>query len=294
MNVRKSSPTLPVAAIIVTYNTRTLTLAAINALLRSSVLPERIIVVDNASTDGTFEAIQARYLTVECIRFSTNEGFAKANNYALSLLTTETYAWLVNSDTEVHKDTLGVLYAYAEAHPNVGMVGPTMVYPDGSLQSVGGYFPSVINVFRYLVPFGVIFPPRIRGTFHDIALFPQPIFGEKKVDYVTGAACLLRRSALEKAGVLGEQYFMYFEETDLAWRLKKQGYVVLALRTPPVMHVYGGSYKRAHDKKRLEQFLESLVVFVKTNYTGVRRIAILFLVRLFGSFSIMLRSLKQS
>ncbi len=284
-----------VAAIVVSFNTKDLTLAALRALTRSSILPSRIIVVDNASTDGSGEAIQAQFPQVELIRWTENKGFAKANNHALSLLTSETYAWLVNSDTEVHPDTLSTLIAYAEAHPHVAMLGPTMMYPDGSPQSIGGYFPSVCNVLRYLLPVTTLLPPYIRGSLHDMALYPQrDTYIDMPIDYVTGAACFLRRSALQKAGVLGEQYFMYFEETDLAWRLKKQGYVVLALRTPPVMHVYGGSYKRAHDKKRLEQFLESLVVFVKTNYTGVRRIAILFLVRLLGPFSIMLRSLKQS
>lgn len=279
-----------VTAIVVSYNTCDLTRRALLALKNSHTRIQRIIVVDNASRDGSASMVKKEFPDVMVIENAKNVGFAVANNQALKQCT-QTYAWLVNSDTEVHKDTLQALVAYLDMNETVAMVGPQLVYPDGSLQSVGGYFPTVSNVLRYLIPITSVFPRSLRARYRDIALFPQiPPKEGIALDYVTGAACLLRVSALKEVGFLGEEYFMYFEETDLAWRLKARGYTVMAIATPPVMHVYGGSYKRAHDSARLKQFLRSLSLFVRKYYTGVRRYTIMCAIAVLGPLSILVKT----
>ena len=113
------------------------------------------------------------------------------------------------------------------------------------------------------------------------------------MDYVTGAASVIRRSALDKSGLLGEDYFMYFEETDLCWRLQKNGWEILSINTDPVMHIYGGSFKTAFDKRRLRLFLESLKIFVKKNYVGYKKWIILIEIFLFGQLSLVVKKLKN-
>jgi GT2 family glycosyltransferase len=201
--------------------------------------------------------------------------------------------WLLNSDTEVGESSLEQLYVYINTHNDVGVVGPQLVYADQRLQSVGGFFPTVMNVFLYLFPIHNGLPLRVRKNFKTIACAPQQIPPEGlPLDYVTGAALLVRKQALDNVGGLGEEYFMYFEETDLCWRLHMHGWKIKVISTQPVVHIYGGSYKHARDKKRLGMFLQSLKIFIKKNYTGWKKNSMLAEIFLGGHFSIFLKTLR--
>lgn len=286
--------TVPVSVIIISYNTKTYTRNALTALFASNVNPAQVIVVDNASTDGSDDMVEKEFSNVQLIRSKENIGFAKANNIVIKKYVNQPYVWLLNSDTETGEKTLQELYEYLEAHPHVAAVGPQLVYPDGTLQSVGGGFPRFWNVFLYLFPVLWLVPLRFRRSLNTIAWLPQPLLREgKKIDYATGASLMLRKSALDNVGLLGEQYFMYFEETDLCFRLWRSGKEVHVVDTEPVMHVYGGSFKRKHAPDRLKYFLDSLVIFVQTYYRGFSKWSILCLVRLGGSFSIRVKSLRK-
>ena len=103
----------------------------------------------------------------------------------------------------------------------------------------------------------------------------------------------LRKAALDQAGLLGEDYFMYFEETDLCWRLKKAGWEVKAIATDPIKHVYGGSFGAKYDPKRLKMFLESLKIFVKKNYRGFNKNVMLLELFLFGRLSLIIKKFKK-
>lgn len=285
---------LPVSVVIVSFNTRDLTRKTLQALYNSSVLPEQVIVVDNNSQDDTAEMVKNEFPNAVLISSKENLGFAKGNNKGIIEAATQPYIWLLNSDTETGKNTLEELVAYMEKHPDVGALGPQMMYPDKSLQSVGGFFPSVVNVFYYLFPITYFLPISWRVRLKSIALFPQPIpQSGLDVDYVTGAAVLLRRAALDQIGLMPEDYFMYFEETDMCWRLKKAGWKMRVIPTDPVMHVYGGSFKSKYDKKRLTLFQESLAIFVKKNFSGLTKNLILLELRCFGALSIFLKQFKK-
>lgn len=284
---------IPVSVIIVSFNTRDLTRKALLSLRGSNKQPAQIIVVDNDSHDDSVQMIKSEFPEVVLVENKENSGFAKANNLAIRMAD-QPYIWLLNSDAEAGKNTLGELYDYMEKNPKVGALSPQLIYPNKELQSFGGFFPGCLNVFLYLLPLSYLLPKQIKRRFKALAIYPQPI-PEKgiELDYVTGAASFLRKEALDKAGLLGEDYFMYFEETDLCWRLKKTGWKVMAINTEPVMHVYGGSFKTRHDAKRLGLFLESLGKFVRKNYKGVKKNVILLEIWLFGRASIMLKSLKN-
>jgi len=137
-------------------------------------------------------------------------------------------------------------------------------------------------------------PLNIKRKIKALGLYPQPIPDSGlELDYVTGAAMFLRKKTLDEVGLLGEDYFMYFEETDLCWRMKKAGWKVVAINTDPVMHVYGGSFKTKYDRKRLKLFLESLMIFVRKNYKGIKKYIILLEVLSLGRLSIALKSFKR-
>lgn len=283
--------TMSVSLVIVNWNTPALTCAAIASVRQGSVVPAEIIVVDNGSGDGSVETIQQQFPSITVVGLNENLGFAKANNFAIREHATQPYVWLLNSDTEVGAHSLEELVQFLDDHDGVGAVGPQLVYPDGSLQSVGGYFPTVPNVKRYLLPVGVLLPAPLRARLHNIGLAPQPFPKEgREIDSVTGAALLLRKKALDEVGLLGEEYFMYFEEMDLCKRLALAGWKRVVIGCDPVMHIAGGSFQKKEDPERLRYFLESLVVFTNKWYRGPRRWGVVFLVRVLGPFSIWLKS----
>ncbi len=292
MNAAK--PRVPVSVIVVNWKTPDLTCKALAALYNSTVAPEQIIMVDNASGDETVERVQREFPEVIILENQENVGFAKANNQAIRTVVNQPFVWLLNSDTETGAKSLAQLVEHISANPRVGAVGPQLVYPTRAWQSVGGFFPTPINVLYYLIPFTWFLPAAWRRRLHSLALYPQPIPETGLVlDYVTGAAVLLRRAALDKVGLLAEEYFMYFEETDLCWRLGQAGWECHVISTDPVMHVYGGSYKTAFDPRRLRRMLDSLWLFVNKNYRGPRRSVIAAEVKILGPLSLLLKRLKN-
>ena len=284
---------LPVSVILVSFNTKDLTRKALLALYNSGKLPEQVIVVDNDSRDGSVQMINDEFPEALLIESKENLGFAKGNNLGIKQLATQPYIWLLNSDTETSKNSLEQLVVYMENHREIGALGPQMVYPNKEFQSVGGFFPSAANVFYYLFPVAFFLPKSWRKKLRSIAVFPQQIPPQGlELDYVTGAAALLRRSALDQAGLMPEEYFMYFEETDMCWRMKQAGWKMMVINAEPVMHVYGGSFKTKYDPRRLKLFQGSLIKFVRKNYTGWKKRAILTEIFLFGGLSIFLKKLK--
>ena len=285
---------VPVTVVIVNYKTPALTRRALLALYNSSVQPAEVILVDNNSQDNTIEIVKQEFPQVKLIVNQDNLGFAKANNQAIRQFSTQPYIWLLKSDTETGKKSLEELFDFMTTHPKVGALGPQLVYPTRAWQSVGGYFPSISNVFMYLIPFTVFLPKFIRRKLKSLVIFPQALPKEsREIEYVTGAALLLRKEALDKVGLLSEEYFMYFEETDLCLRLKRAGWEVKVVDTDPVMHVYGGSFKTKYDPKRLKIFLTSLTLFVNKNCVGFKKAIILAEIVVLGPISLLLKRLKS-
>lgn len=289
-----AKPRVPVSVIVVNWKTPDLTCKALIALYNSTVIPEQVIMVDNASGDETVARVRHQFPDVIILENQENVGFAKANNQAIRTVVNQPYVWLLNSDTETGPQSLAQLVEYVVANPRVGAVGPQLVYPTRAWQSVGGFFPTPTNVLYYLIPLTWFLPAAWRRRLHSLALYPQPIPETGlKLDYVTGAAVLLRRAALDEVGLLAEEYFMYFEETDLCWRLHQAGWGRHVIPTDPVMHVYGGSYKTAFDPRRLRRMLDSLLLFVTKNYRGARRSLIVGEIKLLGSLSLVLKRFKN-
>ncbi|HSR89205.1 MAG TPA: glycosyltransferase family 2 protein [Candidatus Udaeobacter sp.] len=285
---------LPVSAIITTYKTKDFALKALAALYAAASLPKQVIVIDNNSNDGTVEALRAAFPQAEYVVNEKDLGYAGSNNRAIREFATEPYVWLLSSDTETGAHSMEQLYQFIELHPEVGAVGPQLVYPDRSWQSVGGFFPTPLNVFLYLLPITKLLPAAVRRKLKLIGLFPQAIpDGGIELDYVTGAAILLRKKALDKVGLMSEDFYMYFEDTDLCLRLRKDNWKCVVINSDPVMHVYGGSFKTKYDKRRLKITLDSLVLFINKHYSGWKKYVMIFEVKLLGPMSLLIKRLKN-
>jgi len=200
------------------------------------------IVVDNASGDGTVEAIRARFPAVTVVARDTNVGFAAGNNEAMRLARGECM-FLLNPDTVLPEGALVELLEVADANPRAGAIGPKLLNPDGSLQYSCRRFPRPWAALFRNTLFGRLFP-REHWT-RDYVMADWDHDELRDVDWVSGAAVLLRRAAVAEVGGLDEGYFWGSEDVDYCRRLAKAGWRVLYTPRPAIVHVIGGSTDRA-------------------------------------------------
>jgi hypothetical protein len=195
------------------------------------------IVVDNGSTDGSIEVMRGEFPTVRLIANTHNQGFPAANNQGLAVAQGR-YVLLLNPDTEVVEDALATMVAFADGHPDVGVVGPQLLNPDGSVQSSRRRFPTLATAFfesTWLQPYA---PRRLLERYY---VLDRPDDATQDVDWVKGAALLARREALERVGPMDEKFFMYSEELDWCRRFREAGWRVVYLPTAQVVHHEGKS-----------------------------------------------------
>ncbi len=206
----------------------------------------QVIVVDNASPDGSAEMVRAEFPTVHLIANRENRGFTAANNQGLAVARGR-HLLLLNPDTEVVGDALATMVAYADAHPEVGALGPQLRYPDGSLQPSRRRFPTFATA---LVESTVVQEWwRDNAILHRYYLADVPPDRVQPVDWLVGACLLVRREVYEQIGGLDEGFFMYSEELDWCKRIKeaprgelgRTGWQVVYLPTATVVHHEGKS-----------------------------------------------------
>jgi GT2 family glycosyltransferase len=195
-----------------------------------------VVVVDNASADGTVEMIRAEYPEVALVANGTNEGFAAATNTGIRLGAAP-YVLVLNPDTRVPAETLDRLVEVMEARLRVGVCGCRLVREDGSFDHAARRaFPTVLGAIGHFTGAG-------RGDRAPRALAqyraPDVVSGE--VDAVNGAFMLIRRSALAEVGLFDERYWMYMEDLDLCFRLREAGWITWYEPSVTVTHVKGGS-----------------------------------------------------
>ncbi len=217
--------------IIVNWNGKADTLACLASLRKISYLSRHILVVDNASADGSVEAIRAQFPEVEVLVNDKNERFARANNQGIqkALVAGADLVLLLNNDTEVAPDFLDHLVSAAESRSDVGMVAPKIYYQ---------YDPQLIWFAGGRINFwtGRILHRGLRQR--D---FPPKYDSPEVVDFLTGCAILAKRECLEKAGLLDESYYMYAEDVDWCWRARQAGLVCLLQPAAKIWHKVGAS-----------------------------------------------------
>lgn len=221
-----------VSVIVVSYNTKDLLRACLASAMRRGT---EIIVVDNGSADGSAEMVEREFPTVALIRAPGNIGFAAGNNLALRRARGR-HCLLLNPDAALVDGTTDALAAYLDEHADVGVVGPTVRFPDGRFQSSGFDFPNVSSELRQSR--SVEWLARVMGGGpRTAAAGADP----EDVDWVDGACLMIRREVVDAVGLLDEQYFLYGEEVDWCYRVKRAGWRVVAVRTASALHHRGQS-----------------------------------------------------
>jgi N-acetylglucosaminyl-diphospho-decaprenol L-rhamnosyltransferase len=197
-----------------------------------------VIVVDNASTDGSPGMVRAEYPDVRLVVNDENRGFTAANNQGLAL-SRGRYILLLNPDTEIMGDALATMVSYLDLHSRVGALGPQLRYPDGSLQSSRRRFPTFATA---LVESTVVQQWWADNrVLHHYYMLDTPDDRTQPVDWLVGACLLVRRQVYEQVGGLDEGYFMYSEELDWCRRIKDAGWEVVYLPAATVVHHEGKS-----------------------------------------------------
>lgn len=236
-----------VTVIIVSYNTRELTLKAVETLLANAGdVRMRVVVFDNASADGSAEAVAARFPEVEVIAHGENIGFARANNLVAETATSE-WLLLLNPDTETHPRAVENLLAFARAHPEAGIYGGRTVFPDGSLNPSSCWrrmtaWSLVCNAFGLsrLFPASALFNPEAYGGWRRDSV--------RQVDIVVGCFLMIPTRLWRELGGFDRSYFMYGEEADLCLRARAAGYRPMITPTAQIMHLVGAATHVASEK----------------------------------------------
>ena len=219
-----------VAAVVVSFNTRKFTVRCVQALLDSDAPLREILVVDNASSDGSAAAVEALSARVRVIRAGRNLGFGAANNLGMRSSSADYFA-LVNSDAFVEGCALGRLRDHLLNHPKVGVVGPQLLNEDGSPQESRFYFPTPLRAWWENLG-GPRLSAKPPGNPHRESV---------RVEWLSGACLMIRRAVWEEVGGFDESFFLYSEETDWQRRIVNAGWEIHWVNAARVMHVGGGS-----------------------------------------------------
>ena len=254
--------------VVVNHNTRDL----LGSCLESAVAEPAgaVVVVDNASTDGSAEMVRARFPQVRLVVNQANPGYGAAANQGIRACAGRVVL-LLNSDTRVERGALAALGAYFQAHPAVGLAGPQLRYPNGAPQASCYADPTPLHVL--LEETTLI--RRIAATpgLRELFVHTQLRHRAGQVPWVLGAALAVRRSAFEVVGGFDERFFMYAEEVDLSYRLRAAGWETHFTPAAAVMHV-GGASTRQRRAAMARQYFRSLMLFYQLHYSRQRQAAL--------------------
>jgi N-acetylglucosaminyl-diphospho-decaprenol L-rhamnosyltransferase len=233
--------------IIVNYRTPALVVDCLHSL-HADVRAEldcRVLIVDNASGDGSVEHIRtaikaADWRWADVLPLPRNDGFASGNNAAIraSLQTgcSPTYFHLLNPDTYIRPGAVSRLLDFMESHPRVGIAGSRLENADGSPQCAAFHFHGVLSELERGLRFGLISKLLERWM-----VAPKPRDVAHKTDWVNGASMMIRRDVLESIGLMDENFFLYYEETDFCFRARQAGWLTWHVPASRVVHLEGQS-----------------------------------------------------
>lgn len=261
--------------IIVSYNVKNLLRQCLASIPEAAGgLSVETIVVDNRSSDNTATMVRQEFPAVTCIESDRNGGYAYANNIGLNMLLArrETtgelsrYVLLLNPDTLLPPGTLSAMVAFLDDNPDAAVAGPRLIRPDGSLDlACRRSFPSPeVSLYR-MVGLSRLFPRHRRFARYNLTyLDPNDIV---EVDSVVGAFMLLRSNILDEVGLLDEDFFMYGEDLDWAYRIKQHGWKVLYNGTVQAIHYKGASSRQRSTQSTIE-FYRAMLTFFRKHYSS--------------------------
>ncbi len=230
-----------VSVVIPSWNTRDLLAVCLDHVFNLERPPAEVIVIDNASADGSADMVAERFPAVRLQRNARNEGFAIGCNQGIRLAN-EPYILLLNADTEMAQDALEVLVRFLDANPEYGAAAPRLVHPGGGTQRACQAFPNLLTPLFFATPFERWFPnsPELvryfeRGFDHE---------HERDINQPPAACFLVRRSALDAVGLFDESLWLFFNDVDLSRRLVAAGWRTRFLPQTVVAHHVGASTRQ--------------------------------------------------
>ena len=251
---------LDLSIVIVSWNTRGILHDCLSSVYEeTNNVSFEVIVIDNASTDGSGEMVKSEFPQVILLENRKNRGFAAANNQGITIAKGR-YVLLLNSDTVILDNAIARTVAFADAHTDAAVVGCRVLNPDRTLQRTCFMFPSILNMllsssYLYKLFSKSKFFGRERMTWWDRS-------DVRGVDVVTGCLMLVRREAIEQVGGMDEQFFMYGEETDWCYRFKEAGWKVMFTPCAEIIHL-GGASSRQKQSEMILQLRGSILLFMK-------------------------------
>ena len=251
---------MDVSVIIVNWNTENLLRDCLTSVYEQTMnIDYEVIVVDNGSTDGSTEMIKHNFPQVSLIQNKGNRGFAAANNQAIAMAQGR-YVLLLNSDTVVLNKAIEKTMSFADVHPKAGAIGCRVLNPDGTMQLTCFMFPSILNMLLESTYLYKLFPKnRFFGRERMTWWLRNDV---REVDVVTGCFILVRREAIKQVGTMDESFFMYGEETDWCYRLKKNAWKVMFTPVGQIIH-YGGQSTAKTPVTMIIQLRLSILQFMK-------------------------------
>ncbi|MDR3609545.1 MAG: glycosyltransferase, partial [Ignavibacteriaceae bacterium] len=257
---------MDLSIIIVNYNVKEFLQNLLHSISKSSdQITREIIIIDNASDDGSVEFIKDNFPDVNLISNKTNLGFSKANNIGMKIAKGK-YILLINPDTLISEDTFEIMTAFFEENPNVGLAGCKILNPDGTLQlACRRSFPGPWTSFCKVTGLSNLFPQnKLFARYNLTYLDPDSTY---EVDAISGSFMMFRKEVYDKIGGLDEMFFMYGEDLDFCYRVQKSGYKVFYVHSAQIIHYKGESTKRSDlDETRI--FYNAMHLFVKKHLSS--------------------------
>jgi GT2 family glycosyltransferase len=250
-----STDRIDISVVIVNWNTKDLLRNCLNSLSKTvHDLIFEVIVVDNASSDGSVAALEREFSSVIRIVNKENKGFGAANNQAFAIMKGK-YALLLNTDTVLMPEAVKKLWSFCEANDKAAIVCGQLLNSDGSKQNSIASFPGLLTLAANTSLLEYLFPGRYPSKRYKHI---SPI----EVDSAIGACMMIRKKALDETGAFDERYFFFFEETDLAYTMRLQGWKIYQVPDALVYHLQGQSI--GHN-------ISSRIEFYRSRYQFLRK-----------------------
>ena len=240
-----------VSIIIVSWNTRDILCNCLESVYKQTRKVDfEVIVIDNASVDGSVEMVKNKFHSVNLIANSRNRGFAAANNQGIAIAKGR-FVLLLNSDTITLDDAISKTVSFADDNPDAAVVACKVLNPDKTLQPTCFMFPSILNMVLSSSYIYKLFPrSKFFGRQHMTWWNRDDV---REVDAATGCYMLVRREAIEQVGVMDERFFVYGEETDWCYRFHKAGWTVLFTPAAEIIHLHGASTEQRKSEMTLQR-----------------------------------------
>ena len=267
---------MKLSIVIVSYNVQHFLEHCLYSVIEASKnLNTEIIVVDNNSVDDSVQMLKEKFPHLHLIENKFNKGFSSANNQAIKIAKGE-YILLLNPDTLVETDTFGKTIAFMDAHTDAGALGVKMLNGEGTFLSESKRgLPTPAVAFYKLSGLSKLFPTsKIFNTYHLGFLDENKTHS---VDVLAGAFMLIRKSVLDKVGLLDETFFMYGEDIDLSYRITLAGYKNYYFAETKIIH-YKGKSTNKNSIAHVVAFYKAMLIFAKKHFSKNNKAVVLLLI----------------